>query len=182
MELSNNKPKPDIKLLASNGKLLKYFNEIIFGNYDDGQLHNFLIVNESIKNTFFIVSESDDESSMASFIKNNITATNMLKNFIDIPETINEEDIIFSPTNYSILVLNVISNQKGIEINTLGLFEWLLSNMLYTNSVDSIGDSLKLLNTDDFNLYALNYTDISKSFADILKDENLQEILTTDSL
>lgn len=182
MELSNNETKPDIKLLATKGKLLKYFNEIIFGNYDDGELHNFLITNERIKDTFFIVSESNDESSLSSFIKNNITSTNILKNFMDIKDTVNDEEIIFSPTNYSILVVNIVSNDNGVEINTLGIFEWLLSNMMFKNVIDKIEDSIALLNLDEFNLYALNYSDISKSFIEILNDENVQEILNSESI
>lgn len=183
MESLNNEKKADIKLLSSNGKLLQYFNEIIFGNYDDGELHNFLILNKNIKNTFFIVTESNDETSISSFIKNNITSNNIMQNFLsEIKDNINDEDIIFSPTNYSLLVININPTDNGLEINTLGIFEWLLSNIMFKDIIGKIEDSIKLFNIDDFDLYALNYSDISKSFAEILKDENVQEILNAESI
>lgn len=171
----------DIKLLSKNSSLIKYFNEIIFGQYDDGELHNFLIINESIKNTFFIVSESNDENSISSFIKNNIVSNNLLKHFIQIPEKINEDQIIFSPTNYSLIVLTVSTEKNNIEINTLGIFEWLLSNIMFENILD-ISESLNLLHKNEYNLFALNYSDINKNFEELLQDENLAEIINLESI
>lgn len=179
--ITNNNSK-DIKILLKEKSLIHYFNDIIFGKFDDGELHNFLITNDTIKNTFFIVSESNDESSISSFIKNNIISNNLIKNFIDIPDKLNEKDVIFNPTNYSILVLNIIKKDNGIEINTLGIFEWILSNILYNKNINSLEDSLKILNDKNFNLYAMNYEDISNNFIDIISDENLQEILTQENI
>lgn len=172
----------DIKLLSNNGNLIQYFNEIIFGKYDDGELHNFLILNKNIKNNFFIITESNDEESISNFITNNIISNNLIKNFIsNINNKINENQITFSPTNYSIIVLNFNINENNlIEINTLGLFEWLLSNKLYKNI--TIEENFKLLNLNDYELYALNYEDISKNFLDIINDENVSEILNIENI
>lgn len=178
MENNNN----DIKLISNNNNLLNYFNEIIFGKYDDGELHNFLILNKNIKNTFFIVSESNDEESISNFITNNIISNNLIKNFDNLLNfEINENNISFSPTNYSILVLKITINEnKLIDINTLGLFEWLLSNKLYNNNSNI--DNFNLLNNNDYELYALNYNDINKNFTDIISDENVAEILTVENI
>ena len=178
MENNNN----DIKLISNNNNLLNYFNEIIFGKYDDGDLHNFLILNKNIKNTFFIVSESNDEESISNFITNNIISNNLIKNFDNLLNfEINENNISFSPTNYSILVLKITINEnKLIDINTLGLFEWLLSNKLYNNNSNI--DNFNLLNNNDYELYALNYNDINKNFTDIISDENVAEILTVENI
>lgn len=172
----------DIKLLSTNGNLIQYFNEIIFGKYDDGELHNFLILNKNIKNNFFIITESNDEESISKFITNNLISNNLIKNFIpNINNKINENQITFSPTNYSIIVLNFNINENNlIEINTLGLFEWLLSNKLYKNI--TIEENFKLLNLNDYELYALNYEDISKNFLDIINDENVSEILNIENI
>lgn len=172
----------DIKLLSNNGNLIQYFNEIIFGKYDDGELHNFLILNKNIKNNFFIITESNDEESISNFITNNIISNNLIKNFIpNINNKINENQITFSPTNYSIIVLNFNINENNlIEINTLGLFEWLLSNKLYKNI--TIEENFKLLNLNDYELYALKYEDISKNFLDIINDENVSEILNIENI
>ena len=172
----------EIKLISNKGNLIQYFNEIIFGKYDDGELHNFLILNKNIKNTFFIISESNDEESISNFITNNIISNNLIKNFVNnLNDNINENQIIFSPTNYSIIVLNFNINENNlIEINTLGLIEWLLSNKLYKNI--NIEDNFKLLNINEYELYALNYNDISKNFLDIINDENVAEILNIENI
>lgn len=172
----------DIKLLLKNNTLLSYFNDIIFGKFDDGELHNFLITNASFKDTFFIVSESNDESSLSSFVKNNIISNNLLKDFTEIPDKLEEKNIIYSPTNYSIVVLTLEKTKTGIEINTLGIFEWLLSNMLFQDGINNINDSLKLLTITDYSLFALNYNDISKDFTKLLEDENLMEIINTEDI
>ena len=174
----------DIRLLSQNESLISYFNEIIFGKYDDGELHNFLIINKNFENTLFLVTESNDEQTLSSFISNNITSNNLIREFIKIPDIVTDKQITYSPTNYSIIVLTITTDKNQIEINTLGLFEWILSNKLFNNKLSTL-NPLELMNIimlKEFELYALNYEDISKNFEKLMSDENLQEILNFEDM
>ena len=102
----------DIRLLSQNESLISYFNEIIFGKYDDGELHNFLIINKNFENTLFLVTESNDEQTLSSFISNNITSNNLIKEFIKIPDIVTDNLLTYSPTNYSIIVLTITTDKN----------------------------------------------------------------------
>lgn len=170
-------------ILLNNEKIMDIFNELMFGKYSEINEKNYLIINNNIKDTYFLVTETDESKSVTNFIERNI-----------ITKGINENQIEFESNIFNILVVTTSPinsttkiNNELVEVSILSLFEYLFSKTILdnNNAVSSTSNFINnFFNSSDFSL--LHYDikseqeDIVSQLQKLMEDNNFQEILNSE--
>lgn len=172
-----------LQIIDKNVSLLNSYKEVVFGKYDDSEMTNFACSSPKFPGIIFIISESNSDNHLTEFVKNNITSQQSgIEQLmgIKLPIKLSDKDIEFDSGTFTLNVLKINIENNKLDIKSLSLLEWYLSLLLF--DVENNLDLVEILTGKIFNLYSLNFTDITDNYKELLEDNNFKEIMENEKI